>query len=1661
MADVIAASVLEVRGDSSQFQADMARAAEVAERNSQRMVQAAGKAGAATEDLGKRGARGLGDLDSASRRYSASLEREIAQLTLSRSAYRQWEAQTKGISETVYAPLIKRLDEATKKQAEFQKGNAATANSLGLVGISAGQATAAMRGLPAQITDIVTSLQGGQKPLTVLIQQGGQIKDQFGGIGNAFRALATVITPVRLAFAGIAGAAAAVALAYKQGSAEADEFRRSLVLTGNAAGATVAQLTASAQAVSAAVGTQGKAAEVIAQLAATGRVAAGDLGKLAEAAIRLEREGGPAIKETVAAFAELGKDPTKGAERLNETTNFLTASVYKQISALQEQGRVAEAAALAQTAYADAVSERAKSLESNLGTLERAWRGVGDFAKQAWDAMLNIGRADTVQTQIDNITKRLQQVRANSGIGKFGAGFEEQQLLQQQAALQELLRIQNRYAESQAASARAAKDAIGAEKKAAEEAKQAAREREAALKRAAAEAQKLVDAGAAFVASIEAEAAGVSADYLQRLKEIEAARKAGAISTEQQVAAITRLIEKQPFYVAVLKAEEDARKAMRAEREKEAKARDALLKSLDKSIEAQERELQSVQDQIVAARFGKEALEARVNLRREEQLALLELEATRALLERGDAEEYERIRARALLLQQEIAARRELAGVVAENEAAEANKKAADQAAKDWERTADSIRSSLTDAFRRAFESGEDFGTAMAKVIENDLKSRVATALSGALADGVLSVLGVQQAAGATGGTNGYLQTAQSLSTLYGYGKSAYSFVSGASAAAAANTVPATTAAQAAFLEANGVTASTATLGSGTASSGVALSTWAAAIAAGIYKANQDYSQGFNAGGARQVGRETFGASGTFEALQNDLLKSLGVSDRLASLLSGATAVAKILGRAAPRAEAAGFQGSIAGGDFTGQGFVDIVEKGGLLRSDKRYTQTSALADELGRFLDDAARSVFDKATEFGQALGLPVEALASLTQDIKVKLTDDAEANSRAITEALAGYGDALVAGYAEAIKPLAQYGETTVQTIERVGAAIVGVNEVLDALGVTALQASIDGGQAALALQDIFGGLQGLQQAAGSYLQAYYTDAERAALATQSVGKALADFGLDVPATREAFRALVDAQDLTAESGRQAFAALLSVAGVMDDVYKGFDDAATAAQDAAAAAAEAAAELRDALSSAIADALPKFQSPTEQALSQYDRIAGNLQAAGVLQGADLSAVLQGASKDDIFAFARAFVELGSNTDEAKLAVVEAASALADLKDAATELAADSLRQRIQDITDAFGDLSVIDPQALNLSQQFVQNANSIKTLEDGLASLLGTVGRSVQDVLADLLQSQRALQSVRASLADAIDEARLRGLTPEARVAALRGQESSLFGQLQTAADPAAVAQRLQAVIVARIKEEAGIRQAAADGAVQALQLQEDLARKARDAQIDALREQISGAERLAELSKNIGQFTASLRFGDLSPADFASQLEAARSLFDSTLAGARAGDEFAQSNLITNAQAYLQEAASFAPVGTEQYASIFRAVTSALDEFGATGANVDPQLAALNAQLEALQALNDRQADFAAAVIDTSAEEVAALSALDEALAKREEAAQRAIAEQTDLAREQIEQIKLTNEELRAQIAQQAAMQAELLAELDRLLSGGTEGRLAGTMPAARAI
>lgn len=332
------------------------------------------------------------------------------------------------INPTVAA--LGRLDDMQEKLAKFKKAGIVesdtfveytqrintmrdalgdTAEGMNKAGMSAKAYQAALRGVPAQFTDIAVSLQSGQAPLTVLLQQGGQLKDMFGGIGPAAQALGGYILGLVNPFTVAAAAAGALALAYYKGSEQSDALRDSLILTGNFSKASEAQLIGLAESADKVTGTFGQAAGALAQLTAAGANTTGNLKLITTTAVEMQRVTGKAVEDTVAEFIKLGKDPVAGIVELDEKYRFLTASVYAQIKALSDQGNAVAAADLAERTYAEAMGQRTSKIRENLGLIERGWLNIKDATNEVLDAFASIGRK-SVESEGKAITQLQQKI---------------------------------------------------------------------------------------------------------------------------------------------------------------------------------------------------------------------------------------------------------------------------------------------------------------------------------------------------------------------------------------------------------------------------------------------------------------------------------------------------------------------------------------------------------------------------------------------------------------------------------------------------------------------------------------------------------------------------------------------------------------------------------------------------------------------------------------------------------------------------------------------------------------------------------------------------------------------------------------------------------------------------------------------------------------------------------------------------------------------------------------------------------------------------------------------------------------------------------------------------------------------------------------------------
>jgi phage-related minor tail protein len=1279
--------------DPSGAKAGLKEVEDAAKRTGDAVAQAGEKGAKGFDGIGKGAEKGAREADRATKSIIASIERATAAAKAGErgtASYFEAIANQRGANADALRPYLEQLRQAEAAQRKAE-------GSLQSMGVSAAQTAAALRQVPAQFTDIAVSLQAGQAPLTVLLQQGGQLKDSFGGAGAAAQALGKyvlgLINPFTLAAAG----AGALAYGFLAGREEAERFNKTLILSGNAAGTTASTLIAASERMDAFGTTQAKAAESLNAFIEAGVRGSAALERYTLAAIRLEEVGGDAVEKTAKAFAELGQDPLKASLKLNEATNFLTKSVYDQIVALEEQGRTTEAAKVAQDAFADAIEGRSPKVLEQIGSIERGWLGVKNAVKEAGDALLSIGREDSPQKVIEDARARLRELDGPTpfkriGVGDFYASIADPEGLTQRLKAQEEERIklanrrllveseisaqQVRQKESIEASERLRKQGLqllAGEKKLEQDIEQVKRDALAAdwteeqtlkriadLKKKANEKdQKKSDAD--YLRALEKESslleklAGLSGSYYEDLKQLQQAREAGRITEEAYAAAVTDLTNKQPFAIAQAKEEAEAIKQVGDAMARGVKIHEDWIAQLTKGADQVAGQVRALEDEAKAAQLS---ADKNITLARAiQEVAIARLEEQKGK-NTNDPEALAQ-------LDREIAERRKLIEQIGSKEAREASKKAAEQTAKDYERIAGQIEQSLADALMQGGKSAKEY-------LEGLFRQMVLRPLLQPLVQPIAGLIAGAQSSGGQGGMAGGAGVMGQLQQAYGvyqnYGAAigtalfgntaAYGGVLASGASTAAGSQAAMLAAQTqgfglAGLQATQGAAATATgytgASAGASSANAAWGAyWPLAIVAGMLASNDAFKQGFN--------ENSLGAAGQLNPLlkaRTNLWEGL-FGQKTANIITGASLTSAIFGRAAPRVESTDLVGTFGPSGFSGDFQANILEKGGLFRSDKRYSQLTAVTGDLDKALDEGGKQIADLAKKYGAALGLPVDELANVSQSIKVKLGANDEENKKAIEEALKQYTDALLGTFAGDLEPVRKSGEELSQTIERLGGSLLGVNETLKMLGLTALETSVQGGSAAVKLAEQFGGLNNLAALSGDYYQRYYTEAERASTATDQIASELAKLGIAMPATKDGFRALVEAQDLTTDSGQKAFATLLGLAGVFDEV-----------SSASERTAEQIKREREQLDQAIAGTLPKFLSDMERQAFEYQRIASELAKQGVSKSVE---ELMSATKDEILDFARTFVSLDTNSNEAKLAIVNLAGALADLKGAALD---------------------------------------------------------------------------------------------------------------------------------------------------------------------------------------------------------------------------------------------------------------------------------------------------------------------------------------------------------------------------------------------------------
>lgn len=393
--------------------------------------------------------------EKANQQWLASLQRQSDTLGKTKSEILRMDAAARGLGSTA-EPLIVKLEK------------------LGINGLQAGQLVAS--GAEHIVAGAHAADLGFKKMFTsarsmremIVLAHESLIMGNYSRFGGSLMVEAEQLNLSEKIFTASFGAIAAGAVAvagltyaFIRGEMESAKFARSIAMTGGMAGITEGQFRQMATTISDNVpGSAIKSRNALLDLIGTGQFTGATLLAVGQAATKLSDYTGQTAAEVVKDFTDMKGNAAEWAKKMNETYHFLSAAQYEYIQKLQDQG-LSEAAA--QAAANDLYQSLGTDGPKNLGYLMQAWNGVRDAATEAFNAMMNAGRAVTPEAQLQTLLQQKQIVDSKvASYQKYDIPLADNglgSLLPQQKSIDgEIAILRKQIADTQAAASAKAKN---------------------------------------------------------------------------------------------------------------------------------------------------------------------------------------------------------------------------------------------------------------------------------------------------------------------------------------------------------------------------------------------------------------------------------------------------------------------------------------------------------------------------------------------------------------------------------------------------------------------------------------------------------------------------------------------------------------------------------------------------------------------------------------------------------------------------------------------------------------------------------------------------------------------------------------------------------------------------------------------------------------------------------------------------------------------------------------------------------------------------------------------------------------------------------------------------------------------------------------------------
>lgn len=609
-------------------------------------------------------------------------------------------------------------------------------------------------------------------------------------------------------------------------------------------------------------------------------------------------------------------------------------------------------------------------------------------------------------------------------------------------------------------------------------------------------------------------ATGLNADWAANVSILGRALAQGKISQDAYNKAIQDLVDKQP----AIKAAADERKRFL---DSEAKASLEAIKRYDAAEAAADAQVSSAKDLLASIQRETAALKMSTTERAISN-AMRDLEAKGIKAGTAAYEEYAEAIRKAII----------------DQEAVRASIENTREIEAEWKRMTQDIERSLTDAIMRGFEGGRSFIDSFVSAIKSAFQTMVLRPIVQAVVQPFMGAMGnAMGIPGAPGGGSAigdavsFASMASRVGSFFGTGPGSAVGNLGLRINNFGNAVGS-----------NGLSTFGADMFAGTPGTAGGYAGMAGSYLAGA-------SLGVYGGRAISGGYAYGGGSGN---------AAVNIGTAIGAAIAGpiGAAVGGMLGGVANRAFGygpksiveRGVVGSFGPTGFSGQAYSSWEQKGGWFRGNKGATDFTALGEDIDAALNAGGAAIRESAKQYAAALGLPVGYMDSIVSQTKIVLTGDQEKDTKAITDALNLYGDALTAFLRDRIQPLAREGERILDTMQRLAGLQTFSRTLADLGGVFGRVANL-AVDAKEQMIELAGGMDQFAQQALGFVQNFYNRDEIAGLKSRELQGVLSGLGITQDLTgadaMSQFRALVEGTDVSTEAGRRQLATLLSIQG------------------------------------------------------------------------------------------------------------------------------------------------------------------------------------------------------------------------------------------------------------------------------------------------------------------------------------------------------------------------------------------------------------------------------------------------------------------------------------------------------------------------------------